>query len=114
MRLSITKANKEQKDLDDAFSTMIKSRDNWACAICGTDYKPCCHHIIPRENKAYRYAEDNAITLCLKCHKFSRIISAHNNPLAFFLWLQSFKSPLFFVAVERTKKMLLENGIQLK
>lgn len=114
MIISLTKANKEQRELDDAFSTMIKSRDNWMCQICGSDYKPCCHHIIPRENKEYRYVEDNAITLCLKCHKFSRVISAHNNPLAFFLWLARCRSPFYNVAIERTHKMLLNNGIQLK
>lgn len=113
MKLSITKANKQQKELDEAFSTYIKSRDGWMCQICGSDYKPCCHHILPREIKEYRYSEDNAITLCLKCHKFSRIISAHNAPLAFFLWLQSFKSPLFFVAVERIKTLLSKEGINI-
>jgi len=113
MKISINKQNKEQRELDDAFSTMIKSKGNWCCAICGTDYKVCCHHIIPRENKQYRYAEDNAIPLCLSHHKFSRILSAHNNPLAFFLWLQRFNTPLFIVATERTKKMLEENGIKI-
>lgn len=113
MKLSLTKANKQQKELDEAFSTYIKSRDGWMCQICGSDYKPCCHHILPRELKEYRYSEDNAITLCLSHHKFDRSISAHNAPFAFFLWLQKFKPPIYAVAVERIKKELAKDGIQL-
>jgi len=114
MLIPTAKLNKEQADLDDAFSTMIKARDNWQCQICGSDYKPCCHHIIPREIKSLRYDENNAITLCLSHHKFNRIISAHNAPFAFFLWLRSFR-PLFFdSAVGSLSKILSENGITLK
>ena len=114
MLILINKANKEQKELDDAFSTFIKSRDNWQCAICGNDYKPCCHHILPRELKQYRYDESNAITLCLSHHKFNRTISAHNAPFAFFLWLEVFRPSLFLQAKERIKQLLLNDGIQLK
>lgn len=114
MLIPTAKVNKEQAILDDLFSTGVKARENWTCQICGSGYKVCCHHIIPREVKEFRYAEDNAITLCLKHHKFDRHISAHNAPFAFFLWLRSFRPNLFSVAVERTTKMLGEHGIQLK
>lgn len=113
MKISLNKANKEQKELDDAFSTMIKARDNWMCSICGTDYRPCCHHIIDRSHKEFRYDPSNAITLCNNHHKFSRVISAHNNPFAFFLWLQRFRSDLSSVAIERTKKILENDGIKI-
>jgi len=111
MILSPNKLNKAQKEYDDAFSTLVKSKDNWTCQICGVSSHVHCHHIIPRENRQFRYLEDNGITLCGPHHKWSRILSAHNNPLAFYLWLQKYKPGLYEKAVERTKQMLKDNGI---
>ena len=113
MKISLAKANEEQRALDDAWATTVKARDNWTCSICGTDYRVAAHHIIPRENKQFRYCLDNGLTLCVKCHKFSRIISAHNNPLAFFMWLEKFCTSFASLARERTTILLKENGIQL-
>jgi len=113
MKLSLTQLNKEQRELDDAWATMIKARDNWCCVICGNDYRVAAHHIIPRENKEYRYCPDNGVTLCVAHHKFSRIISAHNNPLAFSVWLARFLTPLSDLARQRTIKLLKENGIEI-
>ena len=112
MKLSLNQANKEQRDLDDAWSDMIKSNDGWCCQICGEDYRVAAHHITPRELKTYRYCPDNGITLCTSHHKFSRVISAHNSPLHFFMWLQRFKPDLFAAATERAKLILKQNGIQ--
>lgn len=95
----------QQKREDIAWSVKIRERDNWCCAICGNTFGASAHHIIPRENKEFRYFEDNGITLCVKHHKFSRVISAHNNPMAFFLWLQKYRYPLFCTAVERQIKL---------
>lgn len=94
-----------QKEKDTQWAIDIKNRDCWACVICGSEFKPNAHHIIPRENKEYRHDLDNGITLCTKHHKFSRIISAHNNPMAFFLWLQKYRYSQFCIAVERNKKL---------
>ena len=113
MKLSLTKLNKEQRDLVDAWATMIKSKYNWCCAICGNDYKVCAHHIIPRENKEYLLDPDNGIALCVNHHKFNRVISAHNNPLAFLVWLERYSFPLFAIARERTKILLNKNGIEI-
>jgi hypothetical protein len=113
MKLSLPKANSEQRELDEAFSTMIRARDGWACCICGNDRNLCAHHILPREHKEFRYCEDNALTLCVTHHKFSRVISAHNAPLAFFLWLGRFHPIFFNLAVERNKKIMEKDGIQL-
>jgi len=99
------------RELDDAWATMIKSKDNWRCAICGSDYRPNAHHIVPREHKRYKYEPDNGITLCVRHHKFSRVISAHNNPLAFFLWLRRFKYTLYEVACKRIETILKGEGI---
>jgi hypothetical protein len=114
MKLSRTNPEKEERRLKDlAWANFIKERDGWACSICGSIYGPCAHHIIPREIEEYRYMWDNGITLCVKCHKFSRIISAHNNPLAFMLWLKRFRTTFFLLAEKRTKELLRNEGVIL-
>jgi hypothetical protein len=113
MKLSINNLNKEQRDLDDAWATMIKARDNWCCVICGSDYRPSAHHIIPRENRETRYDEWNGLTLCTKHHKFCRIISAHNNPFAFFLWLQFYKPDSYYRSVKSMRSILKTHGIDI-
>ena len=117
MKISIkqlgNKALNEQRELDEAWATTIKARDNWRCAICGNDYAPNAHHIVPRENKQFRYELDNGISLCLVHHKFNRVISAHNNPFAFFLWLQRFNPIFFSAAVGRNREMLRQAGISV-
>jgi hypothetical protein len=113
MLIPTAKQNKDQSTADDLFATGVKARENWICQICGSGYKVCCHHIIPREIKEFRYCEDNAITLCLSHHKFNRHISAHNAPFAFFLWLQRFRPSLFLAAVERISAILTKQGINI-
>lgn len=103
----------EQKKLNEVWAYTIKERDRWACVICGSTFKPNAHHIIPREHKDFITNMDNGITLCTNHHKFSRFISAHNNPLAFFLWLERFQPHLFLLAKERTKAFLKGEGIVL-
>ena len=115
MNVSLSKLKsreyREQKELDYSWAGTIKARDGWKCVICGDDYAPNAHHIIPREHKEYRYCLDNGITLCRKHHKFSRVISAHNNPFAFFLWLSRFQNHFSLIAIERTLKILENEGI---
>jgi len=113
MKLSVNKLNHEQRTLDDLWATGIKARANWVCAICGDDNRVAAHHIIPRECKEFRYCADNGIVLCVSHHKFSRIISAHCNPLAFFMWLARYRPELLEKAEQRTREMLKANGIQV-
>jgi hypothetical protein len=95
-----------QKELDKIWADKVKARDNFSCQFCGSVYRPCAHHIVPREIKPYRYDLDNGITLCVKHHKFCRTLSAHNAPLAFFFWLEKYRNPLFWKARERCKELL--------
>lgn len=117
MKLSATNLIGEERERakkeNEFWAASVKERDKWNCAICGSFYHPNAHHIIPRENKEYLLELDNGITLCTKHHKFSRVISAHNSPIAFFLWLQRFRPSLFVAAVERTKLNLKKEGIEL-
>ena len=43
----------------------VLERDNYACAICGSNDKPIVHHLDgnPKNNK-----ENNLLTVCYKCH----------------------------------------------
>jgi len=97
---------KLQKEKDKQWANYIKDRDNYTCQFCGSIYYPSAHHIIPREIKQYRYLYDNGITLCRKHHKFCRTLSAHNAPLAFFLWLKCYKTDLFLCASGRIVELL--------
>ena len=72
---------------DKAWAYAVKERDGFACVICGSTIKPNAHHILPRELHETKLDISNGISLCCKHHLFSREISAHNNPLAFFVWM---------------------------
>ena len=101
----------EQKEKDLDWAIKIKAFDNNCCVICNSPFHPNAHHIIPREIKSCRHELDNGITLCTKHHKFSRVLSAHNNPLAFYMWLEKYKKEKIEKAKERTKALLLSEQI---
>jgi 5-methylcytosine-specific restriction endonuclease McrA len=63
-------------------------RDGHKCAICQTTESLTVHHIVVRENHDLRFDPMNAIVLCIAHHKYSRILSAHNNSFVFFIWLE--------------------------
>jgi predicted restriction endonuclease len=73
---------------DKAWAKAVKDRDGWACVICGDKLRLNAHHIIARENHETKLDIQNGITLCARHHFFNRQISAHNNPLGFFMWLE--------------------------
>ena len=90
---------------DKAWALKVKERDDFACVICniknGEEYFSNkgkrvtawlhSHHILPRELHGTKLDVSNGITLCSKHHLFSREISAHNNPLAFFIWMEQYR-----------------------
>ena len=48
----------------------VFARDHWNCQNCGTNGVIHAHHIKPfAEHPELRFAIDNGITLCIKCHK---------------------------------------------
>jgi hypothetical protein len=101
-----TKERIEQKEKDLVWANSIKERDKWSCVICGSEFHPNAHHIIPRENKDFRHELNNGVTLCTNHHKFSRLISAHNNPLAFFLWLEKYHPEAYYNARNNMRTIL--------
>ena len=80
-QLKLTKEDKE-------WAYSVKARDGFKCVICGESERLNAHHIIVRENHATKLDIENGLSLCPKHHFFCRKISAHNNPIGLFLWLE--------------------------
>lgn len=86
MKFNIAKAKRK---LDRLFSQYILTRDNRTCKRCRWDGgKVDTSHIIPRSILATRWLPENAITLCVSCHKYGKE-SWHQNPLSSIRWLDS-------------------------
>ena len=66
------KAKRKAKlhDADRLFSQYIRTRDGWACRLCGSPFTPQCAHLVSRRYRAVRFDPQNAITLCAKHHVF--------------------------------------------
>lgn len=77
---------------DREWSKLVRDRDNNKCVVCERAEKLNAHHIIPKENKETRHALINGISLCPLHHRFSRTLSAHQHPLAFFKWMEKHRS----------------------
>lgn len=77
---------------DKIWAEEVKELDNHKCVICGVSERLNAHHIIPRQIKKFRWDKTNGISLCPKHHRFSFELSAHQNPLAFFKWMQKYRS----------------------
>ena len=98
---------REEKEIYKIWADTIKDRDGRTCLICGSTHDLASHHLCPREHKLWLLELDNGITLCCKHHKFCRNISAHNNPFAFFLWLERYRPQLYAILRAR-QRMILE------
>ncbi|GIW90893.1 MAG: hypothetical protein KatS3mg109_1325 [Pirellulaceae bacterium] len=57
------------RQADRVFSERIRERDR-ACVRCGSTYRLQCAHIVSRRYSALRWAEDNAVALCQRCHVY--------------------------------------------
>lgn len=106
MKIKKTKVYNEEKLQDIAWSKNVKERDGHQCVICGDGLKPNAHHIIVREVRETRHDLNNGITLCVKHHKFSRVISAHNNSFVFFCWLEKNRPEQFNYLKQLSLKLL--------
>ena len=73
---------------DEAWRKAVLTRDGDRCVVCGTDRNLQVHHLFSRGRADTRHEVSNGITLCSAHHKWSREISPHKGPVAFFLWLQ--------------------------
>lgn len=64
---------------DKAFSLYIRTRDNWTCQRCGTQYTPPtsalhCSHFMGRGKENTRFDPENADAMCYGCHRY---LTAH-------------------------------------
>lgn len=91
---------------DRLWAKLVKKRDNKQCVYCKSDFKPNAHHLIVRENHETKYDLDNGLTLCPKHHLFCRKISAHNNPLGLFVWLEENRPEQFEYVKEQMRQIL--------
>ena len=69
------------------WSEIIRKKNNGLCEVCGLPANNP-HHIIGRRNLTLRHDLINGCLLCSGCHTL-RVDSAHQNSLAFSLWVQA-------------------------
>ena len=94
---------------DKAWADKVKERDEWKCVICGESYRLNAHHIIVRENHETKFDVMNGLSLCPKHHFFCRKISAHNNPIGLFFWLEVNRPEVLEYLRIMQEKILNEN-----
>ena len=66
-----------QKDAGELFMKQFRGQ---YCAICGTSYNTCGHHIVSKkQSKSLRYDVRNILVLCKKHHKWGSDMAAHSD-----------------------------------
>lgn len=93
---------RERNHRDKLWADTIKLRDKY-CVICKSKERMNAHHLFPKELKELRWDLDNGITLCPKHHRFSFELSAHQNPLAFFLWFKQNRREQYNILINKQK-----------
>ena len=88
----------------------VKHRDA-SCVICQKTKMLNAHHIIPREILETRYNLLNGISLCPSHHRFSRKLSAHQNPLAFFMWMVRNRQEQIEYLMKKCNTILTDHGL---
>jgi len=96
------KFTKEDKE----WAYKVKERDEFRCVICGTTERLNAHHIIVRENHETKLDVMNGITLCSSHHFLNRQISAHNNPIGLFMWLEENRSEQYNYCKAKMREIL--------
>lgn len=90
-------------------------RANRQCEWCGKEGPGLnVHHIISRHNKETFTEDINSLVLCAKCHKFSRGIAAHENPITTALWLEYNRPNDWHLLKEYTKALISARGEKLR
>jgi hypothetical protein len=102
-QLKLTAEDKEWAD-------KVKDRDGRRCVICGSTERLNAHHIIVRENHETKFEVSNGLSLCPKHHFFCRQVSAHNNPIGLFMWLEK-NRPEQMAFVKNRMEQILDVGV---
>jgi hypothetical protein len=69
---------------DKLWADLVKLRDGGHCAVSGETAMLNAHHLFDRARKDTRHELANGIALAPTWHKWSRAISPHRGPVAFF------------------------------
>ena len=78
------------KQLDSAWSLLVKIKAGFQCEYCKSRLNLNSHHIYSRVNKAGKWFVPNGICLCVGHHIGSNF-SAHKTPIDFTLWLIDYR-----------------------
>ena len=96
------------KQLDNAWSQLVKLLGNKKCAYCNSETDLQSHHIHTRKNKSTRWDADNGICLCEDHHNYNTFFSAHQTPNKFMEWMDNFRGREFmetlWIKANRTVK----------
>ena len=80
------------------WSLKVRERDGNTCQVCGIkageltkNGKPVifnAHHVLAKEGtySFLMFDINNGVTLCQKCHRYSRECSPHRQEFVFFIW----------------------------
>ena len=73
---------------DKLWSKVVRDNAGNKCEVCGDSESTLnAHHLFDRARKDTRHLTANGVCLCPTHHKWSRQISPHRGPVAFFHWL---------------------------
>lgn len=74
------------KNLDTAWSLLVKLKAGNRCEYCGKSSPLNSHHIFSRSKKSVRWDVNNGVCLCVG-HHIGNDFSAHKSPVTFTQWL---------------------------
>jgi len=108
---------RERNKADKLWREKVKERFAGKCVVCGATQYVQCHHLLPRELAEWRVELENGILLCASHHKYSRLLSAHKNPVAFAVWMMDNRLEQWQWAAELVRIRLCgrsssKNGLQ--
>lgn len=85
----------------------VLARDG-GCVVCPEHkrkLKNCnAHHLIPNNFKEYSLKVDNGLSLCPSHHTLGKY-SAHKNPIWFIKWLSKNRPEVYWIAIDRLRKL---------
>jgi hypothetical protein len=82
------------KQLDDAWSLLVKLRAGMKCEYCKSMKSLNSHHLNSRAKKTVRWIAENGICLCVN-HHIGNEFSTHKTSIPFTIWLIKYKGQKF-------------------
>ena len=99
------------RQLDTAWSQLVKLLWNNKCAYCNGVIDLHAHHVRTRKKKSTRWDADNGILLCGDHHVYNTFFSAHGTPEKFLRWMDQDKGKDWMVGLliksNKTSKLMI-------